>query len=199
MPNTIDAVALVYARALFELADGAGGRAKLEEIGDELEQVMELIRSDRRFREFVASPIVDRVKRSDALRSIFHGRVTDLLLRFLLVLNRKDRLGHIESIAQAFDGMIQASFGNIEVDVFTATPIDGGQLEVIKGLVRRALGKEPVLHRYVEPSMLGGIKLRIGDSLIDGSVEGRLQRMKSAILASGASSLRDQITKVIQP
>ncbi len=198
MPSTVDAVSLVYARALYELADGAGGRAKLEEVGDELDQVMELLRSDRRFHEFMSSPIVDRVKRGAALRTMFHGRITDLLLRFMLVVNRKDRLAHIESIAEAYDGLIQAAFGNVEVDVFTATAIDETQLDVIKELVRRALGKEPVLHRYVEPSMLGGIKLKIGDSLIDGSVAGRLDRMKSAIVAGGSTALRDRMNRLIE-
>lgn len=192
MPTTtVDAVAFSYARALFQLADGAGGRAKLEEIADELEQILELVRSDRRFREFIVSPILDRQRRGDALRHILNGRVTDLLLRFLLVLNQKNRLGHIEPIARAFDAMLQESFGRVEVDVITAAPVDDAQAESIRELVQRALGQEPVLHRSVDPSMLGGIKLRIGDQLVDGSVSGRLRRLRESIVAGGANIRRD--------
>src|SRR5690606_41207211 len=91
MPHAQDALATVYATSLFELAEAAGGRAKIEEVGDELEQLLELTRSNRSFGEFLSSPIIDRGGRQEALRSMFNGRVSDLTLRFLLVLNRKGR------------------------------------------------------------------------------------------------------------
>ncbi|MFO0873095.1 MAG: ATP synthase F1 subunit delta [Phycisphaerales bacterium] len=198
MPTAhVDAVSLVYARALFQLAESAGGRAKMEEVADELEQLIEIVRGDARFREFFGSPIIDRQRRGDALRRMLEGRVGDLLLRFVLVVNEKDRLDHFDAIARTYDGLLQERFGRVEVDVYTAAPVQEAQLESIKALVTRALGKEPVLHRYVEPSMLGGIKLRIGDSLVDGSVAGKLQRMRNAIVAGGANALRTRIDRIV--
>ena len=197
---SIDAVAHVYARALFELAEGDAGaaaRPKLEEVADELEQVVELTRGHRALQEFLVSPIIDRETRGESLRRIFAGRISDLTLRFLVVLNRKGRLGHLASIHRAYDLLLQERFGRVEVDVFTATPVAEGQISTIKDLVHKALGKEPVMHRYVEPEMLGGIKLRIGDRLIDGSVAGRLQRMKESILTDGAGTLRGRLDRVL--
>lgn len=197
---SIDAVAHTYARALYELAEGGKGeaaRATLEEVAGELEQIVELTRADRHLREFTVSPIVDKDARAAALRRIFEGRVTSLTLRFLLVLNQKDRLSHLASIHRAYDAMLQERFGKIEVDVFTATPIAESQLDHLKDLARRALGKEPVMHRYVEPEMLGGIRLRIGDRLIDGSLSGRLQRMKESILSGGIETLRSRTGQVL--
>src|SRR5688572_23069768 len=133
-----DALANVYARSLFELAHKAGGQDKISEIAAELEQITEVMAGDRRFREFIASPIIDRSRRSESLRRIFANRVTDLTLRFLLVLNGNGRLGHLRRIAAAFDHMVQEAFGRIEVDVFTAEPVDAGQLESISAKVRAA-------------------------------------------------------------
>ncbi|HIB02020.1 MAG TPA: hypothetical protein EYO31_09245, partial [Phycisphaerales bacterium] len=97
-----DALATVYAKSLFELASDAGGNDKIVEIADELEQICELTRENQGIRLFFSSPIIDVVKRGETLSSIFTNRVTDLTLRFLLVLNNKGRLNHIECINVAY-------------------------------------------------------------------------------------------------
>jgi F-type H+-transporting ATPase subunit delta len=193
-----DALANVYAKSLYELASNAGGQDKITEVLGELEQLCELRRSDKSFREFLASPVIDREARSSSLRKIFSDRITDLTLRFMLVLNANGRLGHLEAIADAYDHLVQAAFGRIEVDVFTAAPIDRTQVEALKAKLQQALGREPVLHTYTDTTMLGGLKLRIGDQLIDGSVANKLRRMKRDLLTGGAARLRDQIARFVE-
>ena len=127
-----DALAQVYARSLFEFADEAGGRDKIVEVAQELEQTCELARADRTFAGFLASPIINRAKRGAALRRIFHGNVTDLVLRFLLVLNDRGRLRHLETIDDAFDQLVHEAFDRVEVDVFTPGPLDRGQTDAEK-------------------------------------------------------------------
>jgi F-type H+-transporting ATPase subunit delta len=185
-----DALAQVYARSLFELADQAGGPEKIQSIAGELEQVVELTREDPAFREFLASPIIDPARRRDALHRIFHERASDLALRFLLVLNGKGRLGHLEPIAEAYDQLVHATFGRIEVDVFTAEPLTDATREALKKRITAALGKEAVLYGYTDPSMIGGLKLRIGDRLIDGSVAGQLRRMRQTLRSPGGEAGR---------
>jgi len=195
-PN-IDAVARVYARSLFELAREAGGPDKVAEISEELESICELARSDRGFREFMASPIIEPKRRAEALRRVFGNRVTDLSLRFLLVLNDKRRLGHLESINAAFDRLVQESQGRVEVDVFTAAPLGGEQLGFVRDRIREAIGRDPVLHTYTDATMIGGLRLRIGDRMIDGSVSSRLRRMKNQILSKGSARLRDRFSHIV--
>lgn len=197
MVTHADAAATVYARSLFDLAREAGGPNKISEVGDELEQVCELARADRSFREFLASPIIEQKARAEALKRMFSNRITDLTLRFLLVLNRKERLGHIEAINAAYDGLVQESFGRIEVNVYTPAALGDEQLATIRQRIQSSLGKEPVLHPYTDPTMLGGIKLRIGDQLIDGSVASRLRRLKNRLMTDGASSLRNRFEDII--
>jgi F-type H+-transporting ATPase subunit delta len=197
MARRIDALASVYARSLYELASKAGGRAKIEEVAGELEQVCELARADKRFAEFLASPIIDADRRKDAIRRIFADRVTDLLLRFLLVLSDKGRLGHLEAINDAFDAQVQESFGKVEVDVYTPGPLDASVLGELRGRIQQALRKEPILHNYTEPGMIGGIKLRIGDQLIDGSVATRLRRMRQELLNSSIR-LRERSRRIVE-
>lgn len=181
-----DAVARVYARSLYELAEEAGGRSKILQVASELEGICELARTNKSFGEFLGSPIIDRARRAASLRRICHEKVTDLSLRFLLVLNEKNRLKHLEPISDAYDKLVDAAFGRIEVDVYTAAPIDDKQRDSIKKRISTTLGKEAVLYCYVDQGMIGGLKLFIGDRLIDGSVASRLQRMNNQLQARGA-------------
>lgn len=196
MPAHANALASTYARSLFQLASAAGGQSKITEVAGELEQILELVRGDKAFREFISSPIIDKAKREVSLRTILSNRVTDLTLRFMLVLNDKGRLGQFESIVGAFDGMVQETFGRIEVDLYTAAPLGREQIDALQKSVHAALGKEPVLHPYIDEQMIGGIKLRIGDQLIDGSVATRLRRMKRDLQQS-TGKLRDKAARFI--
>jgi len=193
-----DALAHVYAQSLFELAIDAGGHEKVLEIADEIEQICDLATSNQLISKFFASPIIDIAKRGEALSAIFSNRVTDLTLRFLLVLNNKGRLNHLEQIAIAYDQLVQDAMGRIEVDVFTPTAIDAESINTIKVRVQEMLGKEPVLHPYVDPAMLGGVKLRIGDQLIDGSVQTKLRRLSEAIQSGGATTIREHFETYLE-
>ncbi len=192
-----DALAQVYARSLYELAEEAGGSEKIIEVGAELAEICEIARAQRDFREFLASPIVGNDKRGEALGRIFSDQITDLTLRFLLVVNKKGRMGHLEAINSAFDQLFQKAYGRIEVDVYSAAPLDNEQLTSIGERVKEAIDREPVLHPYTDETMLGGLKLRIGDQLIDGSVATQLRIMKHRFMTSGAATIRDRFDRII--
>ncbi|MCH8005159.1 MAG: ATP synthase F1 subunit delta [Planctomycetes bacterium] len=192
-----DAVARVYAKSLYELAEEAGGRSKILQVASELEGICELARNNKSFGEFLGSPIIDRARRAASLRRICHEKVTDLSLRFLLVLNEKERLKHLELISEAYDQLVDTALGRIEVDVYTATPIDEEQLDSIKNRISTALGKEAILYSYVDQEMIGGLKLFIGDQLIDGSVASRLRRMNKQLRVRGAD-LAGRIGRIIE-
>ncbi|MAB72266.1 MAG: ATP synthase F1 subunit delta [Planctomycetaceae bacterium] len=189
--ETVDAVARVYAQSLLELADAAGGDEKIVETGGELNVIAEMIRDDAEVAEFLRSPIVDSDKRAEALRRIFEGRVSDLVLRFMLVLNGKGRLGEFGSMATGYDQLVNERMGRVEVDVMTVDgSLDPDQLALLGEKVKAKLGQEPVFHQYADESLIGGLVLRVGDQLIDGSVRGQLRRMREELLASGSTRVR---------
>jgi F-type H+-transporting ATPase subunit delta len=192
-----DAVARIYANSLFELTREQGGQAAIEATLGELEDILELARTDAKFNEFLASRILPAATRAESLRKIFTGRSSDLTLRFLLVLNRKERLSHLAPIVAAYDLLVQEAFGRVEVDVYTASPLSGDELEAIRARLRSVLGKEPVVHPYTDGSMIGGIKLQIGDQLIDGSVQAKLRRMRDRLTNEGAASVRTKAGRIL--
>ena len=190
--TTIDEVARVYARSLFELAEDAGGEEKIHQIGDELDELAQIVRADKEIKEFFRSPIIDTKRRAEALKRVFNGQVSDLVLRFLLVLNEKGRLGRIDDVVDAFTEFAHVRFGRIEVDVFTAGgDVEAKQLEQLSQRIKSRLGREPVFHQYVDKNMIGGLVLRIGDELIDGSVRGRLRRLREELRKEGSRVVRE--------
>lgn len=186
MPTQIDEVAKVYARSLFELARELGGEKGIAAMGEELRGVCEAAKADRRTQEFFQSPIVDPKRRADSLKRILAGRASDTLVNFVLVLNAKGRLGELFDVAEAYDAMEQEAFGRIEVDVFTVDgKLDGAAEASVRDRLKAALGKDPVLHVYKDAGMIGGLKIRIGDQLIDGSIDAQLRRVRSTLLSRG--------------
>jgi len=189
--ETVDAVARVYAQSLLELAEAAGGDEKIVETSAELIAIMEIIRSDEATAEFLRSPIVEQEKRAIAIRRIFEGRISDLILRFILVLNGKGRLGEFGAMAAAYDELVNTRLGRVEVDVYTVEGrLEADQLAVLGEKVKSRFGQDPVFHQYADPSLIGGLVLRVGDQLIDGSVRGQLRRMREELLAGGSAEIR---------
>ncbi|MFG0256444.1 MAG: ATP synthase F1 subunit delta [Phycisphaerales bacterium JB043] len=188
-----DSLARVYARSLFDMASERGGQDSIESTLGELEDVVELATEIPSFAEFLTSQILSTEKRAESLRTIFGGRASDVVLNFLLVLNEKNRLDRIGTIASAYDELIQRHFGRVEVDVFTAEQIDNDMVESIKTRLRQVLDKEPIVHRYVDRSMLGGLKLRIGDQLIDNSVSTQLRRIQDRLRVTGTNEIQTRV------
>ena len=213
MPLTFsepDALARLYARSLFELARDGGPTGPTSGVNHsaaehaiaatlaELNDLLEIAKTDARFSEFLSSRILPPKARGQSLRNILKGRVSDLTLRFVLVLNAKDRLSHLPPIVAAFDELVQKHFGRVEVDVYTAAPAGEADLEAIRTRLKGVLGKEPVIHSYVEPSMVGGLKLQIGDQLIDASIAGRLRKLRDRLSNDGAAEVRARAEKFFQ-
>ncbi len=91
----------------------------------------------------------------------------------MLVLNGKGRLGEFGAMTSAFDQLVNERMGRVEVDVMTVDgSLDPDQLALLGEKVKAKLGKEPVFHQYADDSLIGGLVLRVGDQLIDGSVRG---------------------------
>ncbi len=200
MPLTTEpnATARVYARSFFDLAMAKGGRELVESSAAELEEIVELTRSNPKFGELLSHPTITPEVRAKSLDRIFKGNVSDLVYRFLHVLNDKGRINALPAVVASLDEVAQARFGRIEVDVFTAQPTAPGDLDGIRTRLSKSLGKDVVVHSYTDPRMIGGVKLKIGDQLVDASIESRLRRMRDKLNTDGSAALRARIGRTLE-
>lgn len=193
-----DAVDRVYAQSLFELAEAQGGREQLEAVAGELEELANLIRSHHELAELLGSRIIPAADKERSLNAIFKGRLSDLVLRFLLVLLRKERLNRTLPITVAFDELIQERFGRIEIDLYTRHPLPADQIESIRQRLHKALQREPVLHTYVDETMIGGVRMQVGDKLVDASIDTQLRRMRERLIENGANQVRARFDRIVE-
>lgn len=192
-----DALSEVYATSLFEVCHNDGGDVAVQETLDELTAILSMAREDAAFNEFLASQVLSARDRAKSLRSVFEGKISNRTLTFLLVLNDKDRLARLPSLVQAFHEKAQEAFGRLEVDVHTAGPISSADLSTIRDRLAAALNKEVVAHHRNDPAMIGGLKLRFGDRLVDGSIATRLRRFRDQLGEGGAARIRAQVGNMI--
>lgn len=193
-----DAVSVTYAKSLFELVRERGGRDLLQETLGELEDVMETARAIPAFSEFLSSRIINADRKAASLRAIFHGRIQQGTLAFLTVLTHNDRLRSLPGIVTAFDHLFQQTFGRIEVDVFTAAPLNDADKSALASRLQQRLGREPVVHTYVDATMLGGVRFQIGDWLLDASLSSQLRTLRERISANGLPQVRSGVDRIIE-
>lgn len=184
--------ALVYARALLEALDAAGGGgtqsdAEVREADAVLYGVAEAFRTDRLFRGFfLASNIRADAKRA-ALDRLVHGRMPTLVGNFLRLLERRGRLSLLPHIGAAFRKLADARLGRVPVRLTTAVPIDEVSLRTWTERIRKAVGGEPVVAHEVRADILAGAIVRVGDVVADGSARRRLAAFHKAIIEKGRS------------
>jgi F-type H+-transporting ATPase subunit delta len=173
--------AVAYARSMLELGNE---RKQADKLGKEFLALREILDENPSFGAFLADPGIGATERTAALEKIFRDRVSPLLMNFLLVLNNKGRLRLLKQIAEAYAALLDEQNGKVEVDVTVAKKLGREQLAEVKERVGEALGKDAVVHQYVDPDIIGGLVLRFEDRLIDASVKYQLEAMRERLLAA---------------
>ena len=183
-------VARLYGKAMLAVAEEQGAA---ESLAEELEGVLDLADRDQDFALFLSSPVLEREKRRESLEAMLRGRASDLLVDSLQVINKKDRLSLLGQIFVAYGEAHRELEGQIEVHVATAVELTEEQRAEIREGTSLYTGKETFLVEKVDPELLGGLVVRIGDQKVDMSVRRDLELMSSRFagrLASEAVSAR---------
>jgi F-type H+-transporting ATPase subunit delta len=178
-----EVIARNYAETLLELAERAGGQEAVEEYGAAMDEVAELL-ADGRVREFLATPRVPADAKKAALVAALGSRVPAPFLRFLQVVVDKRRQGQLAEIAEQFRALVDERAGRVRVGVEISHAPDAAlQAEIGQALANR-LGKVVIPSFTVNPDLLGGVVVRIGDEVLDGSVRSRAQGLRRRLLAA---------------
>ncbi len=170
MPKADDkqmAVAQVYGRAMHDLAVSRGEADALEE---ELGELAAQVEANADLADFFASPLIDVRDRRQGLEKLFRGKASELLVDSLQVINRKGRLELVGAIAEAYHLLHQAELGRVDVQVTTAVALGPAQRDRLTSALKQHTGRQPQLIERVEPSLVGGMVLRIEDEKFDDSV-----------------------------
>jgi len=177
----IEPVAVTYAKALVELASEAD---TLQPILEEIRFLSGLLDDEPDFRVFIESPAIDSEAKRKSLENIFRGKMSDLLLNFLVILIEKKRQFLLPQVLDRCEALYNELTGQESVVATSAVPLNQEQRERLEKALKGKLKKNVVLENRVRPEILGGLVLRYGDIVADGSIRTALEKMGGQ-MASG--------------
>ena len=164
-----------YALALFELANE---QKKLEAVGKDLAAVKQALGESDAFRALTTSPLVGRDEATRAVAATAQAMKLDqVTANFLGVLARNRRLAQLPAVIRAFNLLAARHRGEITAEVTSAHQLDGGQVDAIKQNLRSRMGRDIAVDLHVDPAILGGIVVKIGSQMIDGSIRTKLNTL----------------------
>ena len=176
-------IARNYAETLIALADKAGDR---EGWGKLIQDIANAIESDIKLRRFLESPRISEQEKSGVLAKAFGDSVPAIFLRFLQILVTKRRQLLIPAIATEYNAILDQAEERVHANVTVAREPGSDEESRIAEQLGRVLGKRVVPHFSVNPAILGGIIVRVGDTVMDGSLRRRLHRLKWRITRGAA-------------
>ena len=172
-------VARPYAEAAFRLADAGGSLAKWSAMLRALAQVAQ----DARVRAAVADPSLSHAKAAGVFISILSGKLSGEAENFLRVLAENGRLELLPQIGEQFDELKNEREGVIEAEVQSAFELDGGQLADLVQRLEKSTGRKVKAKVSINKDLIAGVKVVLGDKVIDGSARAQLGALETALKA----------------
>lgn len=176
-----ETVARNYAETLFALAERHEGHEVFQE---GMETLVRLLDENRDFRVFLETPRVAAAAKKDVVRKAFGDAFPRHLVNFVLITIDKRRQRLLRLIAREYDDLVDQHMGRAHVEITVARELDDATLGRVEESLSRLLGKTAIPHVRVKPEILGGLVVRAGDTIYDGSLRRRLDTMKKRLLGA---------------
>jgi len=180
-------IARVYAESLAAVAEKQG---QLEDVGRELVQFVANVLKAPKIAAFFSSPAITRRVRGPVLEAALPNNVHPLVANFIRVLNQNNRLSLLPDCAAAYRELMDTRAGRVRVLVKSAVELTADQQAGLKSSLAESLKKEPVLSLRVDPELLGGLVVQVGDKVYDTSVRSRLEALRNQLSSRGSNVVK---------
>ena len=195
VPTVFDAgleqLGTTYAKALLSATEGAGTTEDvLEEFQSFVEDVLEKL---PQLDAALESPRVPLESKERMLDAALLGKASDVFVNFLKVVARHGRFNCLRAILRATQQQYNELRGRIEVRVTTAVAVDESTLQGIADKLKESLGKDVEISTTVDEKLIGGVVIRVGDKVFDGSVVSRLGQVRRQAVNNTIEQIRDSI------
>jgi len=168
-----------YAQALFELAQQHNQLTSVEE---DLREVKVVFKENKEVLELLVSPKLSKERKKDLIRELF-GQANPLVLNTLLVLIDSKRITETVEVANEFSILSYEAQGIAEAKVFSTRPLSDEERTSISAAFAHKVGKQTLrIENEIDPSLIGGIRLQIGNRIFDSSVSAKLDRLKKQLI-----------------
>ena len=171
-------VARRYAQALYQEAEAQG---KAERVDEDMVSLQESLDASRELDQFFRSPLISREKKDAVIGKLFDGKVDDLIVRLMRLLVQKGREDILPAVIRQYADLRDERLGLVEAQVKTAMPMEYDETEDLRKALEAKTGKKVRLRIEVEPALVGGVVVRIGDRVYDGSVQHQLETLREQL------------------
>lgn len=165
----------VYSEALFSLALEEN---RIDELQKELQILCDLVVETPEFMEFLVTPKIGKDEKRDFVDGVLGGKFSQEIVNLTKVLIDKKRANEILDIATVFERTVLTHKDLVSAAAYTAVPLSGAEMDALTVKLKQLTGKEISLENIIDSSVIGGIRLKIGDRVIDGSLKRRLEDLK---------------------
>ena len=181
--SVLTQIARPYAAALFDLAKSEGS---VDTVESGLGELTQLSGESPDFQRFLRSPVISADEKSAAIGAILdQAKLNPTVTNFVKVVARNGRLFALPAIIKAFKSLAAAERGEISADVTSATPLSSAQLASLADTLKAKIGKTVTLTEHVDPSLIGGLQVKVGSQMIDSSLKTKLTAIKVAMKEVG--------------
>lgn len=171
-------VAKVYAQAYLDSAGADGAQAAVEELGS---FVVDVLGANPEFDRLLRTPAVNADVKVELLDKVVVPHASTLFADFVRVVARHDRLDLLPLIHDVAVRELERRSGQQRVQVTSAIELSDQSLEAIRNSLASALSTQPILETRVDPSLLGGLKIRVGDTVYDGSLKSQVKQLRASL------------------
>jgi F-type H+-transporting ATPase subunit delta len=178
----VEAVTRRYGHALYEIAKAEG---KIDLLLDQLRDVSNILTTNEEIKEFLKHPGIADYEKKKVLKSIFKDKVDPDIDKLISILIDHERLGRIRTIYYDYKYLVYKGKGIKIAYVTTAVKMTEEESERLREKLSDNYSKKIEIQNIVDPDILGGVYLRVGDKVIDGTIRGRLQDMRKKLLVKG--------------
>ncbi|MDF2874051.1 MAG: atpH [Sporomusa sp.] len=179
-------LAIKYAQAIYEIASE---RALLDNVEKQLRLVDATIAGHADLATLIYHPLVPAPAKKETINRVFAGDLDGFVQNFLLLLIDKRREPALPAIIREYIRLANEARNIAEAEVFTAKELSAEQLEALAAKLSEVTGKNIVLKTSIDQELLGGVVVKIGDKLIDGSVARQLKALKAALLTNQVTAV----------
>ena len=173
----MEEIAQVYARSLFDVAKE---QDKLDVVREQLDEFADVMAESRDLQVFFFSPYFSTQEKEDGLDKALDG-ADETVLNFLRLLIEKHRMPALFRTRREFDSLWEHENRRLPVSVTSAIELDKSTVEQIGDAISKQTGQHIELRSNVDPDILGGIVLRVGNSILDASIRNRLEKLRKQV------------------
>lgn len=171
-------VSKTYSQALFEVALESN---KFDEFIEEFKFIVSVCKEQPEFYEILKTPKINISEKKKMIDEIFQGKISQEIINFTKIILEKRRVKNLFSISKEFERMVYEHKGIVKAKAITTIPLGKREIDKLQKKLSDVTQKSVILENEIDKSLIGGVMIKLGDRVIDGTIKGKLEQLENSL------------------